>query len=591
MVGVMLTILYFYILASKNLGGVDATTYAYNVRSWTKDITGSRFSENLYYNANTVGLPNFIPAYNGNIAGMQWGVANESGNRSYSFAYDGLNRLTDAIYTGFNNGVISGTQNRYDEHFGFDKMGNFNSLTRYENGSLLNNLSFNYTGNQLKKVDNSVSPYIPYGSEAFNDRQKIDTEYYYDQNGSTTADVNSGISTIQYNLLNLPDQIQFTEGHKNLYTYNAGGAKLRAVNYTVNNIVNVPIGSISTLPGNPSDYTTLTTDYVGNVIYQNGSLKQIMLPEGYWQGGVFYYYLKDHLGDTRVVINSSGAIIEKSHYYPSGMRFADTSTSNSSALPYRYNGKEMETMNGLNQMDYGARRRYSGLPIFTTRDPLAEKRSWESLYAYCGNNSINRVDPTGMIWEDPKDAENLNKSINKQIKSTNKDNEKIQKQIDKGGLSEKQLAKLQNKLADNNTQIGLLNKSLGDVKAIGDAKETYTLSGPSQSDGTHGVVKDENGIIRIEGSNTGLHLHEIRHIGQSIEAGGVRFNKDGKLINATSTRAGARNNEVNAYQVEYSYDGSYPVSARSLKDINENTLMNIRKEDGTAVYENLKDPK
>ena len=39
---------------------------------------------------------------NGNIAAMQWNVVNESGNRAYSFTYDGLNRQTDAIYNGLN---------------------------------------------------------------------------------------------------------------------------------------------------------------------------------------------------------------------------------------------------------------------------------------------------------------------------------------------------------------------------------------------------------------------------------------------------------------------------------------------------------
>jgi len=43
-------------LRVKVLGAIDATTYSYNVRSWTTDISGSRFSENLYYNANTAGL-------------------------------------------------------------------------------------------------------------------------------------------------------------------------------------------------------------------------------------------------------------------------------------------------------------------------------------------------------------------------------------------------------------------------------------------------------------------------------------------------------------------------------------------------------
>jgi hypothetical protein len=228
---------------------------------------------------------------------------------------------------------------------------------------------------------------------------------------------------------------------------------------------------------------------------------------------------------------------------------------------------------------------------FATADPLAEKRPWESPYCYAGNNPINRIDPTGMIWEDPKDAERLNKAVNNRIESINKDNTKIQAQMDKGGLSEKKLAKLQDKLAGNKDRLDLLNNSLTDIKSIGGSKETYTLSGPSQNDGTHGVVKNDKGIIQIEGSNTGLHLHEIRHVGQSIAVGGVKFNKDGRLLNAATTLKGARNNEVNAYQVQYSFDGSYPAGASSLKDINAQSLMEIRTDDGRTVYEQLKDKK
>jgi len=400
-------------LSTKTLGGIDATTYNYNIRSWTTDIVGSHFSENLYYNVNAANVPVFTPCYNGNIAGMQWTVASENLNytRTYNFVYDELNRFTSSIYFRKMGSRFSNV-GRYDEAFSYDKMGNVNSLLRYEASRLITDLSFAYTGNQLKKVDhNPGTPYIPYGSEAFNDKQKIDIEYNYDKNGSTTWDVNTGISLIQYNVLNLPDQIQFTEGHKNMYTYDASGRKLEAVNYTVHNIVNVPINTISTLPSNPSDYTKLTTDYVGNMIYENGVLKEILLPEGYYQGGVYYYYLKDHLGNNRLVINSSGAVIEKSHYYPSGMRFYPESTSNSAALPYRYNGKELEAMNGLNQYDFGARRRGAGLPIWTAVDPLAEKRPWMSPYVYCSGNPVNRIDPDGR-WDFPKWDQDFQKITN-----------------------------------------------------------------------------------------------------------------------------------------------------------------------------------
>jgi RHS repeat-associated protein len=86
------------------------------------------------------------------------------------------------------------------------------------------------------------------------------------------------------------------------------------------------------------------------------------------------------------------------------MRFL-ASTSDSLALPYRYNGKELEAMNGLNQSDYGARRKYSWGSIWTTIDPHAENHYSWSPYAYCSDNPLNKTDPDG------KDDYDLNFSV------------------------------------------------------------------------------------------------------------------------------------------------------------------------------------
>ena len=243
--------------------------------------------------------------------------------------------------------------------------------------------------------------------------------------------------------------------------------------------------------------------------------------------------------------------------------------------------------------DYGARNYDPAIGRWMNIDPLAEhpKQVGKSPYSAFNNNPIKYNDPTGMIWEDPKDAERLNKSVNNRIENVGKDSAKIQAQIDKGGLSDKKLAKLEGKLADNKSKVDNLNQSLADIKSIGDAKETYTLSAPSQSDGTHGVVKTQSGVINIEGSNTGLHLHEIRHIGQSIDAGDVKFNSNGQLLNSAKTYEGGIQNEVNAYQIQYSFDGSYPAGASSLNDINSTTLFNIKGENGEPIYKGLIKPK
>jgi len=276
------------------------------------------------------------------------------------------------------------------------------------------------------------------------------------------------------------------------------------------------------------------------------------------------YIIKDHLGNSRIaycdlnacppkpkrrradgVIATPSEILQENLYDPFGYGIDGVlmNHANNDNL-YQYNacpsevkrrrGKELNGDHGLNMYDYGARWYDPGIGRWGHVDPLAEhpKQVRTSPYAYAANNPIRYIDPTGMIWEDPKQAERLNKSINSRIESVAKNSTKIQAQIDKGGLNDKKLAKLEGKLVDNGEKVKLLNQSLADVEAIGNAAETYKLTGPSSSDGTHGVVKGADGVIKIEGSNTGLHIHEIRHVGQSIEGGGVNFNKNGRLLNS-----------------------------------------------------------
>ena len=62
---------------------------------------------------------------------------------------------------------------------------------------------------------------------------------------------------------------------------------------------------------------------------------------------------------------------------------------------YKYNGKELDRMHGLDWYDYGTRNYDAALPVWTTVDPLAEKYYNSSSYAYCANNPVNLIDPDG----------------------------------------------------------------------------------------------------------------------------------------------------------------------------------------------------
>lgn len=91
--------------------------------------------------------------------------------------------------------------------------------------------------------------------------------------------------------------------------------------------------------------------------------------------------------------------VQQTHYYPFGGTIADLGTA-SSFQHRKYNGKELDRMFGLDYYDYGARQYDPILLRFTSPDPLAEKAYGTSMYAYCGNNPINKIEINGLFPED-----------------------------------------------------------------------------------------------------------------------------------------------------------------------------------------------
>ena len=361
-------------LQSKSLHGsaTNKLTYAYNVRGWLTGISGSKFTQNLYYNNG-----NGTAKYNGSISSMTWKAGNESTIRGYKFTYDGLSRLINATY-GETAGINTNT-NRFSENVtAYDKNGNIKTLQRYgqtaaSSYGLIDNLTFTLGGNQLNRVDDAAAASAYGGGFEFKDGVKQANEYTYDSNGNLTKDLNKGISNISYNCLNLPSAVTFSDGSTIVYTYAADGAKLKTVH---------KIGG-----------TTTTTDYCGNVIYENGVQKLLLTEEGYvtLSDGKYHYYLKDHQGNNRVVINQSGTVEEANHYYPFGGVFA----SSGNVQPYKYNGKEYDGKKGLNWYDYGARHYDAALGRFTTNDRFSEKYHSLSPYQYGANNPVNTIDING----------------------------------------------------------------------------------------------------------------------------------------------------------------------------------------------------
>ena len=171
--------------------------------------------------------------------------------------------------------------------------------------------------------------------------------------------------------------VAFADGNTVSYGYDAAGSKL-SIAYTVG--------------GN-----TVKTEYAGNKVYRNGTPSMILTEEGYitLSGTIptYHYYLKDHQGSNRVVIDENGTVEQVNHYYSFGGLFGEGLQS--SNQPYKYNGKELDRFQNLDMYDYGARHYDAALGRWFTVDPMAEKYYSILPYVYVANNPVRFIDPDG----------------------------------------------------------------------------------------------------------------------------------------------------------------------------------------------------
>ena len=160
----------------------------------------------------------------------------------------------------------------------------------------------------------------------------------------------------------------------------------------------IPASAQSTAGSSIASRTLLVSDGTKKTekrVYANGT--PVSNPTTF--GFALHYYNKDHLGSNREVVSYSGTVQQVTNYYPFGAPYADPNAVVGSTLqPFKYNGKELDRMHGLDNYDYGARQYNPIVARWDRMDPLCEKYYNISPYAYCANNPINRIDPDGRDW-------------------------------------------------------------------------------------------------------------------------------------------------------------------------------------------------
>ena len=340
-------------LATKSLApgtkALETIKYDYNIRGWllggnrdyakTPGGTGHYFGFDLGYDKTTLPAGGSYGAaqYNGNITGTVWKSQGDGETRKYDFSYDNVNRLTGAAFTQYAGSGVFDNSAGVDftvSGIGYDANGNLLGMQQKGikpatgTSDLIDNLTYNYEGggtniatlsNRLQSVkDDSQDAQTLLGDFHYSldyastlpggikDNSTVD--YSYDDNGNLTSDRNKDIASISYNYLNLPSVITVANKGTISYIYDAGGKKLQKIvvdNTTAGKTVTTTTSYdqdkvFENRVTSPAD--AAKPDFTDKFLFFTMEEGRIRPPYDANNIYCYDYFLKDHLGNVRMVL-------------------------------------------------------------------------------------------------------------------------------------------------------------------------------------------------------------------------------------------------------------------------------------------------
>ena len=416
-------------------GNNITTKYSYNPKTLRLDTALIKNGNNNYnrmtYNYDSVGNVTIINTIN-YLNGLQHFSSDQY------FEYDTANQL---IHASGNDG------NLYEVEMDYGKYGKINtSNTRFTDPQNPNPQTFNNTysypsssnsfapasanngdiqfefginGSMKKRITPSKTEYYHFNAfeqmKAYSDNGAKYGYYGYDDGGQRTYKVllnmYSSNTNVYPNIKNLEveNMMLYPNGYINItqdgnYTkhYYAEEARIAS---KIGNGCNEPITYNTSNQETTSKLnvmknelgTSLTGDIVDNIslplnwntiTHLQGSGQNVR------EDGL-YFYSGNHLSSTQMITDITGNISQAILYTPFGEIISEYNSAwNQDIIPnFTFSAMEKDEESGMYY--FGAR--YYASPTFITPDPLFEKKPWISRYAYCSNNPVNRVDPTGML--------------------------------------------------------------------------------------------------------------------------------------------------------------------------------------------------
>ncbi len=293
---------------------------------------------------------------------------------SESYVRDNLGRITQRTE------VLQGTTTVWG--YGYDTAGRLASVTR--NGAAFESYTFDSNDNRLTKTtaagtttyahddqDRLLSAVGPDGAESWIYDGHGDLLSHNGSAGQTSFDYETG-----------GQLLSLIKPNGDVVSYDLDAGNKRAVK-RVNGVVQrqwVYAGGL--LP----------------VAELDGSGNQVAVFNGGFmtRNGTTYRLLRDHLGSVRMVVDTStGTVVQRLSYGPFGEILEDT---NPGFQPFGFAGGLYDPDTGL--VRFGARDYSPSIGRWTCKDPIGLKAG-SNVYAYCGNDPQNCLDPKGLdayLW-------------------------------------------------------------------------------------------------------------------------------------------------------------------------------------------------
>ena len=129
-------------------------------------------------------------------------------------------------------------------------------------------------------------------------------------------------------------------------------------------------------------------------------------------GLIVDYFLKDHLGNVRLVVTDQAGvyspILEETHYYPFGLAMAGISSQQGNPTlankDKTFQGQKFDDDLGLNWVEFKYRNHDPQIGRFIEIDPLSDKYVYNSTYAFSENKVTSHVELEGLEAESISEA-------------------------------------------------------------------------------------------------------------------------------------------------------------------------------------------